>query len=228
MLGRWDEALAVMAELTEEQERAGGMYLSLLTGPLEIYLHRGEIAEARRVFSHFSSLGDSTDVQERVCYFGALAALAHAERRMHDALDAGLHFEEGLQTHGVSHQAVEQGLVEAIEAALELDDRPRAEDLLATLKAIPPGRRPPFLDAHMHRFRGRLDADPAALETAVNRFREIGIPFWRAVALLEHGELTGDTDSIEEAREVFEQLEATPWLERLDARAARSAAAAPA
>jgi hypothetical protein len=79
----------------------------------------------------------------------------------------------------------------------------------------------------MHRFRGRLDTDPAALETAASRFREIGIPFWRAVALLEHGELTGDTDSIEEAREVFERLEATPWLERIDARDARGAAATP-
>src|SRR5262249_34401246 len=120
MLGRWDEALEVMAELTEEQARAGGMYLSLLTGPLEIHLHRGDMGEAQRLFSNFSSLDDSSDVQERVCYFGATAAIAHAEGRTEDALAAGLHFEEGIETHGISHQAVEQGLVEALEAALRL------------------------------------------------------------------------------------------------------------
>ena len=217
MLGRWDEALAVMHELTDEQARAGGMYLSLLTGPLEIHLHRGDVVEAQRLVSHFSSLGDSTDVQERVCYFGAAAAIARAESRTRDALDAGLHFEEGLQTHGISHQAVEQGLVEALDAALSLGDRSKAEDLLGQLEAIPPGRRPPFLDAHRHRFRGRLAADPARIEAAAQRFREIGIPFWLAVTLLEQAELTGDEWLLDEAREIFEDLRATPWLERLDA-----------
>jgi class 3 adenylate cyclase/tetratricopeptide (TPR) repeat protein len=214
MLGCWDEALAVMAELTDEQARAGGMYLSLLTGPLEIHLQRGDIVEAQRLFSHFSSLDDSTDVQERVCYFGATAAIAHADGRTQDALSAGLHFEEAVQTHGISHQAVEQGLVEALEAALELDDRAKAEGLLAELETIAPGRRPPFLDAQMHRFRGRLSGDASELETAAQRFREIGIPFWLAVTLLEHAELTGAGALADEACEIFEQLGATPWLER--------------
>jgi hypothetical protein len=69
----------------------------------------------------------------------------------------------------------------------------------------------------MHRFRGRLGGDPAELDAAAERFREIGVPFWLAVTLLEHGELTGDESSLGEAREIFEQLEARPWLERLDA-----------
>ncbi|HET7743448.1 MAG TPA: AAA family ATPase, partial [Gaiellaceae bacterium] len=226
MLGRWDEALEVMAELTEEQARAGGMYLSLLTGPLEIYLNRGDLDEARRLFSQFSSIEDTTDVQERVCYFGAVAAIARTEGRARDALDAGLHFEDGIQTHGISHQAVEQGLVDALEAALELGDRARAEDLLGRLEAIPPGRRPPLLDAQMHRFRGRLGGDAAELEAAAQRFREIGIPFWLAVTLLEHGELSGNESSLEESREIFEQLDAAPWLERIDR--ARDTVGAPA
>ena len=40
--------------------------------------------------------------------------------------------------------------------------------------------------------------------------------FWLAVTLLEHGELIGDTALLDEAREIFEQLEARPWLERLE------------
>jgi hypothetical protein len=111
---------------------------------------------------------------------------------------------------------VEQGLVEALEAAIALGDRDAARDLLASIEAIPPGRRPPYMDAHGHRFRGRLDGDPANLELAAARFRDIGIPFWLAVTLLEHGELTGDESLLAEAREVFERLEAQPWLARLD------------
>ena len=40
------------------------------------------------------------------------------------------------------------------------------------------------------------------------------MPFPRAVALLEHAELTGDHESRTEALEIFEHLRATPWIER--------------
>ncbi|MBM2823066.1 MAG: Tetratricopeptide repeat protein, partial [Thermoleophilia bacterium] len=217
MTGRWDDALDIPEELQEEQERSGGMFLSLLSGPLEIHLQRGDLAEAQRLYSLFSSLEGSPDVQERACFFGGTAALYRAEGRLREALEAGQKVLEGEQTLGVSHQAVEQGLVEALEAAIALGEGEAVRELLATIEAIPPGRRPPYLEAHAHRFRARLGGDPAEFETAAARFREIGIPFWLAVTRLEHGELTGDASSFAEAREIFERLAATPWLERLDA-----------
>jgi hypothetical protein len=79
----------------------------------------------------------------------------------------------------------------------------------------------------MHRFRGRLDGDPQELEIAARRFRESGIAFWLAVALLEHGEVTGDDSSLAEAREIFEGLRATPWLERIDGVTTHSAGVTP-
>jgi len=57
-------------------------------------------------------------------------------------------------------------------------------------------------------------APPRLQTTGADRFRELGLPFWLAVTLLEHGELTGDESSLAEAREIFEGLKATPWLER--------------
>ena len=55
-------------------------------------------------------------------------------------------------------------------------------------------------------------------------FREFGFVFYLAVTQLEHGEwLVGEGRDAEaepllsEARETFERLRATPWLERLDA-----------
>jgi len=217
MTGRWDEALEIAQDLAEEQTRSGGMFLSLLSGPLEIYIRRGQLAEARGVSALFPPLKESADVQERACYFGATAALLRAEGRLEEALSAGETVTESLDTLGISHQSVEQGLVEALEAAAALDDRATVYRLLERIEAVPPGRRPPFLDAHGHRFRGRLAGDSGELETAARRFLEIGIPFWRGVTLLELGELTGDGVALAEAREIFENLTATPWLERVDA-----------
>ena len=68
----------------------------------------------------------------------------------------------------------------------------------------------------------RLPAEDGFKHSAV-LLREIGARFWLAVVLLEHGEWlveTGRAGEAEpllgEARETFERLEATPWLERLE------------
>jgi hypothetical protein len=64
-------------------------------------------------------------------------------------------------------------------------------------------------------------------------FRKLGIPFWLAVTLLEHGEWLagrsreGDAGPLlAEAREIFDRLEAAPWLERVDALRATAPASA--
>ena len=55
-------------------------------------------------------------------------------------------------------------------------------------------------------------------------FRELAFPFYLAVTLLEQGEwlvAEGRRDEAEpllaEAREIFERLEAKPWLDHVDA-----------
>lgn len=55
-------------------------------------------------------------------------------------------------------------------------------------------------------------------------FRELGFPFYLAVTLLQQGEwlvAQGRHDDAElllvEAREIFERLEAKPWLDRIHA-----------
>ena len=95
--------------------------------------------------------------------------------------------------------------------------RPKSSS--GTIEAVPPGLRSPYLGAQALRFRARLAAEddaPTLFEAAAKRFRELKIPFWLAVTLLEHSELTGDTALLDEAREIFEQLQASPWLARLE------------
>jgi tetratricopeptide (TPR) repeat protein len=213
MTGRWEEALAGLEDLTEEQMRSGAMFLSVLTSVLEIHIHRGELEQAQRLYSLFSRLETSADLQEQGMYRSATAALRRGEGRFGEALEAGAATVELARTFSAGHQLVKQGLVEAIEAALALGERERAGELLATIEKLPPGLRPPYLEAQAHRFRARLDGNEAGYRAAAARFRDLEIPFWLGVTLLEHGEEPG----LAEAREIFERLEARPWLERLDA-----------
>jgi len=217
MLGRWDEVQAASEEFTQEQLNAGGVMLSLLQSAVEIHLQRGELEGARRIFSMFSRLAESTDVQELSSYLGSRAALHRAGGRLHDALADAEATIETSRTFGIASQSAKQGIVEAVEAAFALGESAKVEELLALVEGVPAGTRPPYLDAQAKRFRARMDGDPAGYAAAEAGFRDLSLPFWLAVTLLEHGDLTGDASLLAEAREIFERLGARPWLERLDA-----------
>jgi tetratricopeptide (TPR) repeat protein len=233
MLGRWDEMFAAFREVPEER-LADALTLSFLDSVLEARVHRGEVEEAARVLSLYESLRDSTDVQNRMMLAAAAATIARAEGRLEDALRLGVEAAEiSRSTEREASQGVKQGLVEAIEAALALGDAKRAEELVASIEAVPPGLRSRYLGAQALRFRARLSAsDDAAFESfdaAAKQFRELEAPFWLAVTQLEHGErlvAAGQASDAEprlaEAREIFGTLEATPWLERVTAAAART------
>jgi hypothetical protein len=69
---------------------------------------------------------------------------------------------------------------------------------------------------------GDLGATRLGFKASAGLFREIGVPFWLAVTLLEHGEwLVSDGRAedaaplLTEARTIFERLDANPWLERI-------------
>jgi predicted ATPase/class 3 adenylate cyclase len=225
MIGRWDESLAALAEIPEEQLAAGGTLISPLTSVFEIHLERGNFDEARRIFSIYTRLATSPDVQDQACYAAAEAALARAEGRFGEALAAAERAVANSSVLSLANQGVKHGLVEGVEAALALGDREKAEELLGTIEDLPPGKRPPFLDAHAQRFRARLastaEAADQAFSAAAARFRDLELPFWLAVTLLEHAELLDGQGRpaeaeplLAEAREIFERLEAGPWLER--------------
>ena len=228
MLGRWDEALATAAEVPEEKLSAA-LTMSLLASRLEIQVHRGDPAEARRLLSLFEHLAQATDVQDRGGVPGRHAAVLRAEGRLAEALAAGVEAAEvSRELFGISTQTVKQGLVEAIEAALGLGRagarrRARGDD-----RAIPPGLQPPYLAAQADRFRALLaGADEAADERVRGRRRQASArsasSFWLAVTLARARRMArraGAADEaaplLAEAREIFERLEATPWLDRLE------------
>jgi len=171
----------------------------------------------------FASLESAVDIQDRSSYLSGASAVRLAEGRYDEALRLGVEA-DAVASPGFapSSQQTKQGLVVAMEAALALGDRDRVETILEQIASIPPGLRAPYLDAHALRFRARLDAsEDAHAAAAAAAFRELGTPFWVAVVLLEQSELLardGRDDEAEpllaEARETFEGLRATPWLEK--------------
>ena len=122
-----------------------------------------------------------------------------------------------------------------MEAAFALGEPAKIEDLLGLIESVPRGTRPPYLDAQAKRFRARLSGDSSGYEAAAAGFRELDLPFWLAVTLLEHAEwlaAEGRAEEAEshlgEARDILERLEAAPWLERVAAAAAEPKAHVPA
>src|SRR2546423_7222915 len=118
MLGRWDEVLATIEDPTEEQTRSGGVLLSLLQGPVEVHLQRGELDEARRVFSLFRHLENSEDVQDRGSYVAARAALSAAEGRFREALADAETAIEAAGTLGYASQSAKHAVGLALSDAL--------------------------------------------------------------------------------------------------------------
>jgi tetratricopeptide (TPR) repeat protein len=221
MLGRWDEANAIAAEFTQEQVDTGGTMLSLLQSAVEIGIQRGDLERARRVLQMFSRLEHSPDRQELCALLGARAALRRAEGKLQEALVDAEETIEASSAFGLDAQGGKQGICEALEAAFALGDSAKVEHFLGSIDAIPPGTRPPYLDAQARRFRAKLAGDGGGFEAAAAHFRQLDLPFHLAVTLLEHGEsLVGQGQATEaeplfaEATEIFERIAATPWLER--------------
>ena len=115
-----------------------------------------------------------------------------------------------------------------MEAALAGDDLATADEWLSRIEAMKPGEIPPYLRAQALRLRARMaevegqrESIEPGFKAAAGLFREIGIPFWLAVTLLEHAEWLAREHRIDEvvplaaeADTIFERLAATPWLER--------------
>jgi class 3 adenylate cyclase/tetratricopeptide (TPR) repeat protein len=228
MAGRWDEAVAALAEIPESE-------LADLPIPaqtqVEIEVARGNVAEARRTFGFIERFADSVDVQQRGLYNSALAIVLRGEGDHEGALAAAERVLESLIVLGPSHQTLKIGFLEALDGNLVLGRLERVEELVCQLEALSPGDLPPFLRGQASRFRARLvavrgeaDGVERSFEEAARTFREFGIPFWLAVTELEHAEwLVGQGRAEEaepllaEAGEIFERLDARPWLERVGA-----------
>jgi tetratricopeptide (TPR) repeat protein len=228
--GKWDEALAQAADISDLADFAGTRFAAAALPVPVAHIHaaRGEIDAAKDVLTRFEAFRDSADLQERTAFSAAKAIVLGGEARYDDALAAAQWVLDQREALGAMHQNLRYAFAGAVDAALALGSVDRLRALHDFFGHVGVGESSPFLRAHDVRIEARLrdaegqtDAAEAAFADATASFREIGMPFWLGVTLLEHGEWLvgqGRADDAEpllaEAREVFARLEAKPWLER--------------
>jgi hypothetical protein len=194
---------------------------------IQIAIGRGDAVEAWRALSLCSVFDGSADVQARAFFDAAKAAVLRSDRRYDEALAIA---ERVLAVEQIGADSATGKLAfgEALASAHALGDEPKTEELLGRIEALKPAELAPYLRGQCARFRALLAAargDEEAVEpglaAAMGAFREVGLVYWLAVTQLELGEWliqVGRSEEgerlVSEARETFEQLEATPWLER--------------
>ncbi len=240
-LGRWQEALARADEA--DQHQASPSARSELIDMVRVHCEQGNPDTAQAVLDEQEWQRDAQGAEDATHYAACEARLLRARNRPADALAAA---ERGL-THrselSMRNPRIRRCLVEALEAALELDDHAKAEELLALADSLQPGQLTPSLKAQRHRFHARLDTrqgrhdhvDHDYREAAETIFDQHRLAFHHATTQLEHAEwLTSQQRAddaqplLAQARETFQRLEAKPWLERLDAVRAATPAELPA
>jgi class 3 adenylate cyclase/tetratricopeptide (TPR) repeat protein len=224
-LGEWDGALAALGEAPGHGQSPFAALNSLLAR-LPVAIGRGELRDARTIFDDLVGLQGSSDQQDIATYLLCEAILCRAEGKLREAITSAQAARELWQRLSQFHYAT-RALVEEAEALLELDELHGVEGLLAEAEQVPVLYRRPLLGAQQTRLRAKLQArrgDPSGAEgytRATLAFRELGLPFWHAITLLEYGEWlieSGDADGAEaalsEAGTIFERLDAQPWIER--------------
>ena len=168
-------------------------------------------------------------MQERASITIGRYALALGEGRQQEALEGGLEAASVRGSVGPDHPMFKQGLVLCVNAAAALGDFSRLEETFEGVRRLPPGRRSPTATSQLARYDAHVaahagDREPAdrGFRHAAELLREVGAQFLLAIVLLEHGELLaaespGDAEPLlTEAGEIFERLEAAPWLERAE------------
>jgi class 3 adenylate cyclase/tetratricopeptide (TPR) repeat protein len=221
VLGRWDEALASVAE-AETLTTLSYALIGMSTG-VAIRCARGELETAGAELARIATVGESEDPQAVAAYGTAEGRVLLAQGKPAEALAAAERAIAAREQLGVAYWAVKAAFGVALEASFGLGDGPKVREHLATLRALEPGVRTPLLRAQHARFSARLDpvGCGAGFDEAEQILRALNAPFYLAATLLEHGESLveqGRSDVagalLAEARETFKRLGAIPWLER--------------
>ena len=226
-LGRWDEALAVAAE--EEAARLTQIARQQMIASPSSTASAGELERAQALRRRRRVARRATTRRPEP----ALAAVERARaarrgtatpRRWRRASRASAILGE----LPLSDRSVKSALVEAIEAALALGDLDKAEELLAIPAALDPGQLTPFLQANAARLGARLDAargwrsgsrsgsapPPRSSASSASSSTSPSRSSSTASGSSPQGRADEAQPLLAEARETFERLQATPWLER--------------
>jgi len=225
ILGDWEEADRILAEV-DVGELPAALEVEFLANGAYLYALRGEIEQADATLATMAPMRATLD-DPRVPASKLLnAAVVHAfAGRLTDAYEAGM---------AGAAMPVEPGLTcaeWATHAAFWLGDAPRARAALALFEARPERGRVvaatrQMLQAGLRALEGDRSAAIAAYREAIRSWRDMDVPFWLGLTLLEFATLVGPGEpearaAADEARAIWTRLGSPPLLARLDAGLAR-------
>ena len=231
LLGRWDEAFAYAQEANAAEELASiPAVASGLVDLVAVHVRRGDLAAARQLLEAHESQRDLENSESNAIFGAATVELLRGEGKPAEALAVARQVAALTPVLGLPNAGVKRSIVQGIEAAIDLGDLEAADDLLAVILRAHPGLVTPLLRGHAARLRARIcslrgddDTVEEALLGALSEFRDAEMPFEQGVTLIEFAEWLSDQgrrDEAEtlalEARALFEQLRARPWVDRVE------------
>ncbi len=223
LVGEWDSALALFAELDQEELPLNGRPELILQAAL-IKAYRGDVnAESSRMAKIESTMTSWTNPQ----WASLLPALQSNIAFVAGDLEVSYR-------HAIGAVAAARGdligtvvaYTAANQAALWLRDRVRAAEAMRALDSRP--LQGAWLEARREQFRagllaldGRADEALAAYALAARRFRDLDLLYCLGMCQLEAAMLIGPENAGarvagEEARAIFTRLDSPPMLERLN------------
>ena len=146
-LGAWDEVLAMTDELPRDAWTQARIAVgSVLPSATAVLVYRGQLEEAKRMTNALAEIETSADVQER----GLMAWPAH--RSCSPRAIVRRHYESRrlrsrCEALGTEYETVKEAFALALAAATvgQLD---KADELLALVERLPPGRRAAVSQRH--------------------------------------------------------------------------------
>jgi tetratricopeptide (TPR) repeat protein len=219
VLGRWDDASEAASMLISGSPYVDAVFSA--ASIISIAAARGDESTLERCHSLALEARESAYVDQRVC-----AGLIFAR----EAIERGAPGEAvslaapALGGEAISGDAMKDGYMLSVEAAIALDDEMTISDLTALVDDLPPARAWPSLRAGRARLlaelahrRGDHEGAQRFEDEAIALLRSLGARPQLARTLLERARRHDDPAALAEARALYEELGAVRWLGRLEA-----------
>ncbi|HEU4978062.1 MAG TPA: AAA family ATPase, partial [Solirubrobacteraceae bacterium] len=208
--GQWDEAEALAAEVLP---RSTGGIEFLHERLVHLNVLRGALPAARQGLAALEGWRE-TDVLDRRQAYSAAAGVVAA---LAGDTEAGLReLAEALGDRAEDTEKLRIAWPEAMRCALDVGRLDEAAQLLALVDEMPPGHRPPYIDAQRERMRALLRAArgedervEAGLLAAIAALDDLAYPYWRAVTQADLAGWLIGAGRREEAAPLLQQALAT-------------------
>ncbi len=218
VLGRWDEVASSGSTLMADALDADAVFAASTL--ISVAVARDDADMAERCLTVAAGFRQSSYADQRVCAEIVLAREALERGAPAEALDL---MGRVSQETSLSGEAVEETYELAVEAAMSLDEEAAISELVELVASLPPARATPLLRAGRARLeaerahrRGDRESSQRAASEAIELLRTIEARPHLARTMLECARRYPDAELVAEARQIYEQLGATHWLERID------------